>query len=161
MSAADDPGLANERFPFPAYPNGWTRVARSEELGPRGVLPLRYFGRDLVLFRAESGEPHVLDAHCPHLGAHLGVGGVVEGEGIRCPFHAWHWSGDGTCLEVPYAKRTPRGARTRAWETCERNGFVFMWFHADDQPADETVPEIPECLKIWALLVLDAWRRAH
>ncbi len=144
MSPQIDHGLPNEKFPFPAYPNGWTRVVRSEELAPSGVLALRYFGRELVLFRTESGEARMLDAHCPHLGAHLGHGGKVEGEGIRCPFHAWHWSGDGSCLDVPYAERIPKAARTRAWQTCERNGFVFMWFHAEGKPPNETIPEIPE-----------------
>ena len=105
MHATADPGRANERFPFPAYPNGWARVALGEDLPPGGVVPLRYFGRDLVLFRTDSGEARVLDAHCPHLGAHLGHGGRVEGEGIRCPFHAWWWDGDGRCLEIPYASR--------------------------------------------------------
>ncbi|MCZ6822371.1 MAG: Rieske 2Fe-2S domain-containing protein, partial [Deltaproteobacteria bacterium] len=144
MSAPLDPGLPNARFPFPAYPNGWARVARSEDLGAKGVVPMRYFGRDLVLFRTEAGHARVLDAHCPHLGAHLGVGGTVEGEGLRCPFHAWHWGGDGRCLDVPYAKRIPRAAVTRAWETCERNGFIFIWFHAEGDPASETIPELPE-----------------
>ena len=144
MSQLIDHGQANERFPFPAYPNGWTRVAQSSELGPSVVLPLRYFGRDLVLFRTESGTARALDAHCPHLGAHLGHGGKVEGEGIRCPFHAWHWAGDGSCLDVPYARRIPRAAHTTAWHTCERSGFVFVWFHADDVAPYEEVPEIPE-----------------
>ena len=44
-----------------------------------------------------------MDAYCPHLGAHLGHGGRVEGGAVRCPFHAWLWGGDGRCLEVPYA----------------------------------------------------------
>jgi len=144
MSQLVDPGLPNERFPFPAYANGWARVARSEELGARGVLPLRYFGRDLVAFRSESGRAAVLDAHCRHLGAHLGIGGRVEGEGLRCPFHAWQWNAQGRCIDIPYAKRIPVGASIRAWQSCERNGFLFVWFHALDQPPAEAVPEIPE-----------------
>ncbi len=71
------------------------------------VKPLHYFGRELVVFRGEDGVAHVLDAHCPHLGAHLGFGGRVEGGALRCPFHGWLWNGDGRCLEVPYAGRVP------------------------------------------------------
>ena len=40
------------RFPFPSTPTGWFVVALSSELPPGGVSPLRYFGRELVLFRA-------------------------------------------------------------------------------------------------------------
>jgi len=103
------------RFPYPANPNGWFRVAYADELGPGEVRPLRYFGTELVLFRDEAGTACVLDAYCPHLGAHLGHGGSVEGEGIRCPFHAWKWAGDGRCLDVPYAKKIPPRARIRSW----------------------------------------------
>src|SRR5690554_7382987 len=76
------------RYPFPRYPRGWFQIAYSDEVEPGSVHPIRYFGRDYVLFRTESGALSLLDAFCPHLGAHLGYGGRVEGESIRCPFHA-------------------------------------------------------------------------
>ena len=45
----------------------------------------------------------MVDAYCAHLGAHLGVGGKVEGECIRCPFHGWRYDGEsGKCTEIPY-----------------------------------------------------------
>src|SRR5688572_14341605 len=81
-------GTMKQRFPFSPNPVGWFVVAYSDELPVRGVLPLSYFGTELVLFRDETGAAHVLDAHCPHLGAHLGHGGVVAGGSIRCPFHS-------------------------------------------------------------------------
>ncbi|MGI9433162.1 MAG: Rieske 2Fe-2S domain-containing protein, partial [Myxococcota bacterium] len=67
------------RFPFP-LPNGWFRVAFESEIEAPSVTPLRYFGRDLVLAVFEDGTPQVFDAFCPHLGAHLGHGGAIEGE---------------------------------------------------------------------------------
>ena len=67
------------RFPFPPYANGWFQIAYSDELAPGDVKAVRNFGQDFVLFRTEAGVAHVLDAHCPHLGAHLGYGGKVEG----------------------------------------------------------------------------------
>ncbi|NRA09648.1 MAG: Rieske 2Fe-2S domain-containing protein, partial [Myxococcales bacterium] len=86
------------RYPFTSTPDGWYHVAASEEVEAGQVRSLRFFGRDLVLFRTESGEAIVLDAHCPHLGAHLGHGGQVVGESIRCPFHAWRFGSDGRCV---------------------------------------------------------------
>ena len=69
-----------DRYPFP-IPNGWFVVAEASEIGPGEVrAAARYFDRDLVLYRAADGTPRVLDAHCPHLGAHLAVGGRVEDE---------------------------------------------------------------------------------
>ena len=100
------------RFPVP---NGWFIVARSDELRPGDVRPLHYFERDLVVYRSESGEPHVLDAHCTHLGAHLAVGGKVEGNCIRCPFHGWKFDGaDGSCAEIPYGGSTRIPSRAPA-----------------------------------------------
>ena len=61
------------RFPF-GIPNCWFHVSYSDELKLGEVKPVHYFGRDLVLFRGEDGKAVCLDAYCPHLGAHLGVG---------------------------------------------------------------------------------------
>ncbi|MBW2403961.1 MAG: Rieske 2Fe-2S domain-containing protein [Deltaproteobacteria bacterium] len=67
------------RFPIPRYPRGWFQVAYSDELEAGEVQPLKYFGVELVMFRTEDGEVSVLDAFCPHMGAHLGYGGKVDG----------------------------------------------------------------------------------
>ncbi len=133
------------RFTFPPYPIGWFCVAYSHEIAAKQVMPLKYFGKDLVLFRTEDGVAHLLDAHCPHLGAHLGYGGVIEGDDIRCPFHAWKFNGDGKCTSVPYAKKKiPPKAQLRAWEIVERNGMIMAWHHPDKAPSTWQVPEIAE-----------------
>ena len=125
------------------FPRGWFVVAWSRELGPSGVRPLRYFGRDLVLFRAEEG-PAVLDAFCPHLGAHLGHGGSVEGDAIRCPFHAWRFNARGECVGIPYASKIPKQATLRPWPVVERNGAIFVWHCADGTEPSWEVPVIAE-----------------
>jgi phenylpropionate dioxygenase-like ring-hydroxylating dioxygenase large terminal subunit len=131
------------RFPF-GIPNGWFLLAYSEDL-PRGALKrMHYLARELVAFRGESGAVHVLDAYCPHLGAHLGVGGVVVGDTIRCPFHGWRWGGDGACAEIPYAKRVPAGAKARAFPMLERNGMIFVWHDAHGRAPSWEIPELPE-----------------
>ena len=86
-----------------------------------------------MLFRTRSGEARVLDAYCAHLGAHLGEGGRVVGENLRCPFHGWHYDGSGACVKIPYAAdsdRIPKRARVRAWDVVERNRMIFVWHHA-------------------------------
>jgi 3-ketosteroid 9alpha-monooxygenase subunit A len=132
------------RYYTPPIPNGWFQVAYADEVAPGQVLPLKYFDRDLVLFRTETGEAKVLDAFCPHLGAHLGYGGKVEGSCIRCPFHAWKFDGGGQCTEVPYAKKIPPNAKMRAWQVKELAGLILVWHHAAGEPAPWELPEIPE-----------------
>jgi phenylpropionate dioxygenase-like ring-hydroxylating dioxygenase large terminal subunit len=132
------------RFPMPRYPNGWFQVAYSDELEPGAVRPLKYFGRDMVLFRTASGQAAVLDAFCPHLGAHLGHGGKVVGESVQCPFHAWSFGCDGQCTEVPYATKIPPRAKVAPWNVVERAGLILVWFHAEGLPPQWEVPQVPE-----------------
>ena len=118
------------RYPFPSAPTGWFCVASSDDLGVGDVRAVRYLDQDLVAFRGEDGAARVFDAHCPHLGAHLGIGGTVCGTGLRCPFHAWRFEGDGRLVEVPDLDVPPR-VSARSWDVCEENGRVFVWHAAD------------------------------
>src|SRR3546814_20378279 len=66
-------------------PTGWFHIGWGAEIPPGGVKPPRYFGQGLVAFRSAGGVLSVLDAHCRHLGAHLGYGGTVGKECDFCP----------------------------------------------------------------------------
>jgi 3-ketosteroid 9alpha-monooxygenase subunit A len=126
------------------FPNGWFVVCFSADLPALGVRPLRYFGRDFVAYRAEDGAVHVLDAHCPHLGAHLGYGGQVVGDTVRCPFHAWRFDAAGACVDVPYAKKIPPRACVRSWPVREINGVVLLYHGRAGAPPPFEIPVIPE-----------------
>jgi len=130
-------------IPLP-IPYGWYQVAYSEDLPVGTVKPLEFFGRNLAAFRTTDGEARVFDAYCPHMGAHLGYGGTVVENTVRCPFHAWRFDGSGRCVEVPYAKRIPPQARMKTYPTLERNGMVMAWYHPLDLAPDWDVPEVPE-----------------
>jgi 3-ketosteroid 9alpha-monooxygenase subunit A len=121
-----------ERLPQP-IPYGWYFVSYCDELAPGDVKPVHYFGRDLVMFRTDEGKAGLLDAYCPHLGAHLGYGGHVKGDSIHCPFHGWSFRPDGWCSGVPYAKAMPlitqRQAVIQSYPLTEANGVVWAWYH--------------------------------
>jgi 3-ketosteroid 9alpha-monooxygenase subunit A len=132
------------RYPFPV-PFGWFQVAWADELAPGQVLPRYYFARHLVLWRDEDGTARVQDAFCPHLGAHLGHGGVVKGTDIVCPFHGWEFDGDGRNTCIPYSERTNAKARIRNYPTVERNGLIMAWYHPDETVAPQwEIPVLPE-----------------
>lgn len=126
--------MTSYRYPFPPYPDGWFGVARSDDLAVGDVRALHHLGRDLVAFRGEDGAARVFDAHCPHLGAHLGVGGRVCGDGIVCPFHGWQFDGDGHAVAVPHLDRPAPRVTARTWPVCERNGVILVWHHAGGEP---------------------------
>lgn len=149
------------RYDLP-IPYGWYCVGVSKELAVGDVKPLKYFDQDLVMFRTESGEASVLDAFCPHLGAHLGHGGTVEGENIACPFHGWQFTAKGHCDKIPYAKNMPpratQGEVVRRYPTCEVNGLIWAWYHPraiEPLFEVEVVPELdtPE----WTELEVHDW----
>src|SRR5262245_38469454 len=129
-------------YALPRNPIGWFAVGLSHELAKGRVREVSAVGRNLVLFRGESGEVGLLDAYCPHLGANIGAGGVVDGECVRCPFHRWAWAADGRCTDVPYAKKIPPAARTFAHPVRERNGAILGWFHPDGAAPTWEVPEL-------------------
>lgn len=135
------PRLANGEIRFP---RGWFIIGGVDEFAIGDVKPLKYFGQELVAYRNESNEVIVLDAYCPHMGAHLGYGGKVEGNDLRCPFHAWRFDDSGQCVEIPYAKHIPPKACTKKWLTREISGFVFIWHDPQGNAPTYEIPAMPE-----------------
>ncbi|HYB99790.1 MAG TPA: Rieske 2Fe-2S domain-containing protein [Candidatus Limnocylindrales bacterium] len=134
--------LEHTRLPIP---NGWFAVAWSKELIAGQVRSIHYFDEDLVLFRTRSGQARVVDAYCVHLGAHLGEGGRVVGDAVRCPFHGWTFDGEsGRCVSIPYCDRIPAKAAVRAWPVQEKNGMIFVWHHDQALPPQWDFPLLPE-----------------
>jgi nitrite reductase/ring-hydroxylating ferredoxin subunit len=134
------------RFPFP-IPNGWFAVGRVDDLAPGGVSALHYFGRDLVMWRTDAGAVRLADAYCPHQGAHLAVGGKVQGDCLTCPFHGWTFGGDdGRCVAIPYAPeaKIPARAALRVYPIIERHGLIWAWHHLEGGEPFYELPTIPE-----------------
>ncbi|MEO9821642.1 MAG: Rieske 2Fe-2S domain-containing protein [Paracoccaceae bacterium] len=79
----------------------WVVIARSEDLDTaRAVKPITLNGQNLVLFRDDEGALGLIGRNCPHRGADLCFG-RLEDNGLRCPFHGWHFDRTGQCVEQP------------------------------------------------------------
>ncbi len=126
------------------YARGWHCLGLVSKFRDGGPHAVQAFGTKLVVFADSSGSLHVLDAYCRHMGGDLTMG-TVKGDQVACPFHDWRWGGDGKCARIPYARRVPPAARTRAWPALERNGQLFVWNDPEGSlPSDAvTIPEIP------------------
>lgn len=127
------------------YPRGWFQVAWADTVAPGQLVTLRYFGEDLVCFRTASGRLSVLDAYCQHLGAHLGVGGTVEGEEIKCPWHGWQWGTDGCNTLIPYsADQKKSKVRIKSWPVREWYGIVLVWHDPEGGEPQWEPPTVAE-----------------
>lgn len=151
LKVFDDPLM--EECPFVGYPTGWFVVDWSRQLAPGQIKPLHYFGRDLVLWRTEDGEPVVMDAHCPHMGCHLAYGasgrehehGKVNGRALECPFHGWQWDTQGNNVLIPFTDRVNKAQKIRTYEVREIYGkFVMMWFDELGRAPMWDPPVVPE-----------------
>ena len=135
------------------FPRGWFVVGESGE-ATKVPVPLRYFGRDLVMYRGASGKAIVMDAYCPHMKTHLAKnttsyvvldGQHVEGDEIRCPYHGWKFGPDGKCTEIPYSPAPiPKAAKIRAYPTQEWGGLVLMWHDPEEGEPDYDPHPLPE-----------------
>ena len=127
------------------YARGWHCLGVAKDYLDGEPHAIEAFGSKLVVFGDSHGDLKVLDGYCRHMGGDL-TQGTIKGDEVACPFHDWRWGGDGRCKLVPYAKRTPRSARTRSWQTDVRNGLLFIWHDAEGNPPtpELRIPEIPE-----------------
>lgn len=125
------------------FARGWHCLGLIRDFNDGAPHQIDAFGTSLVVFAESQDRLNVLDGYCRHMGGNL-AHGSVKGDSIACPFHDWRWGGDGKCTLVPYAKRTPRLARTRSWLTLERNGQLFVWNdpQGNTPPPEVDIPEI-------------------
>ena len=78
----------------------WHPIAGVAEMADRWTLRVRLLGEDLVLFKDRAGRYGLVGEFCPHRRASLAYGIPTE-EGIRCPYHGWHFDHAGRCLDQP------------------------------------------------------------
>jgi phenylpropionate dioxygenase-like ring-hydroxylating dioxygenase large terminal subunit len=123
------------------YINFWYPIVRSEDLGPGKPEKVKVLGCNLVAFRDDEGNAHVLSDTCTHRGASLGGGWSLAGKPrivnncIVCPYHGWEFGGDGECKNIPsigYGTKPPPRAKVDSYPVQEKYGIVFAFL--GDEP---------------------------
>ena len=80
----------------------WIRVARRESVPLREGRAIRLGDREIALFNL--GDRFLAtDNRCPHQGGPL-CDGIVAGDSVVCPLHAWKVLLDSGAVERPAAK---------------------------------------------------------
>lgn len=110
-------------------PDGYQRVARSDEVARPGFVRREAHGRPVLLVRLSDGSPVAFGHICPHQGLELDEGVLWEDE-VDCPHH--HYTYDPRTGENLYPKRVfpaRRAAGVRGipvFETREEDGWVWV-----------------------------------
>jgi len=131
---------ATKRYmrPPPQYVHDWFSPLRSSEVVAGKITNFTFMGHELIAFRDEAGKVVVLDAQCPHFGAHRGVGGTVENGCVRCPFHGLHFDKDGQCVKGDFIAEPKqlRHLKTTPWTVEEVAASIFIWHGSDRSRPD-------------------------
>ncbi|MFD6352053.1 Rieske 2Fe-2S domain-containing protein [Nocardia tengchongensis] len=145
------------------FARGWHCLGLADSFRDGKPHTVKAFGTEIVVFATENGDLNVLNAYCPHMGGNL-ADGTVKGDSIACPFHDWRWNGKGKCTGIPYARRVPPLARTKAWPTMVENKQLFVWHDPENKqpPAELAIPRIDAAFDdqwtdwTWNSMIVDA-----
>src|SRR5215218_1461334 len=77
----------------------WVRVTTCESIPLREGRAVRLAGREIAIFNL-GDRFMATDNHCPHKGGPL-CDGIVAGDSVVCPLHAWKVRLDSGAVERP------------------------------------------------------------
>jgi phenylpropionate dioxygenase-like ring-hydroxylating dioxygenase large terminal subunit len=126
---------------------------------PGEILPVTLIGRRLVLWRDDAGKVCCVEDYCPHRGAPLSRGEVMEGH-IVCRYHGVTLDGGGTIRRVPAMADCPLEGRRaiEGFAVHEVNDgiFVYMPVAGEAPPPIDLPPEFADpawcgflCAGLW------------
>jgi len=119
--------------------NAWYVACTPDEIDGR-PLGRTVCNQSLVFFRGPEGQAVALEDFCPHRGAPLSLGRVVEGR-LVCGYHGLQVACSGRAESMP-GQRVRSFPAVRSLPVVEKYGFVWLW-PGDPQAADAAlIPEL-------------------
>ncbi len=125
--------------------NRWYAVMDSGAVKKGRLVAAKRFGKELVFFRAASGEVAAVTSLCAHRGASL-CNGWIENGNIKCPFHGIEYDTEGKCVYVPSdgkaSTRDYSAFNLKAYPTREIGGIIFVWYGEGEPDVEPDVFDI-------------------
>jgi phenylpropionate dioxygenase-like ring-hydroxylating dioxygenase large terminal subunit len=125
------------------FHQSWFPVALAGDVTADKPLGINLLGTRVVAYRDFSGSAVVQTAWCPHLGADLSQGEMIEGQ-VRCPYHHWQFDRGGACAHIPTGDTIPPGARIFTFPSAEAWGLVWALNGAEPLFPVPVIPDITE-----------------
>ncbi|MER1968263.1 aromatic ring-hydroxylating dioxygenase subunit alpha [Castellaniella sp. GW247-6E4] len=113
--------------------NAWYIACTSDEIAGE-PLGRTLCGQRVALYRGHGGKVAAVEDFCPHRGAALSLGRVVDGN-LMCGYHGLVMGCDGKVVSMPM-QRVGGFPCIRSYPVAERHGFVWLW-PGDARLADE------------------------
>ncbi len=104
--------------------NAWYVACTTAEIDEK-PLGRTVCGERIVFFRGPEGQAVGLEDWCPHRGAPLSLGRVVEGK-LVCGYHGLEMGCEGKTIAMP-GQRVRGFPPVAAYPVVERFGFVWVW----------------------------------
>lgn len=141
---------------------GWYPVCASSELKKGEAKSFKFLNQRVVVFRTKSSQLKGIDAFCPHLGADLGNGRVVD-ENIQCYFHQWEFDGEGSLKKIPCKKQLDdsfSSVKNNSYPVQELYGHV--WIFSDSAKSHDVIrPTVLEDQEVSAIFLKEITLFAH
>jgi len=104
--------------------NAWYVACMPHEIDAK-PLGRTVCGERIVFYRGPGGQVAALEDWCPHRGAPLSLGRVVEGK-LVCGYHGLEMGCDGRTIAMP-GQRVRGFPPVKTYPVVERHGFVWVW----------------------------------
>jgi len=114
--------------------NAWYVACTPQEIDDK-PLGRTICNQPVVLYRSGDGTVAALEDFCPHRGAPLSLGKVIEGQ-LVCGYHGLTMGCDGKTICMP-GQTVRRFPTIRRYPVVERHGFIWLW-PGDAALADES-----------------------
>jgi phenylpropionate dioxygenase-like ring-hydroxylating dioxygenase large terminal subunit len=125
--------------------NQWYLVCRASDVAAKPIRLTR-LGRNIALWRDPGGALHAVEDFCPHRGARLSMGHVLD-DGLACAYHGIVVNGSGVVRAVPPVSDCPMVGKKAiiGYPVREAAGAIFLYFSdgiSEHVPQFELPPEL-------------------
>ncbi len=137
----------------------WYPLAAVEFLDPTRPHPMQLLGKDIVLWRDNTGKWNCFADLCPHRLVPLSEGRIESDGTLLCAYHAWRFDSQGKCVSIPQSKNkeieaknfsNPRSCAV-VYPSQERQGLLWVWGESGEKAEVESklkkpriIPELEE-----------------
>ncbi len=142
------------------FTQSWFPICVSSAATQDFVRGFDFLDGRVIVFRDADNRAHVKSAYCPHMGADLSIGDMVDGN-VRCVFHHWQYGASGRCIRTPGGEPPPPTARLFEFPTMEKYGLVWAYNGVDPHYEIPGLPypdeELVYKIKVLGTAPVDPW----